>query len=671
MLPLRRLLGLSLAAAALLSQPLLAVEPPSSSVAATETGEPVRLESVEVRGETPTPVATPKFTLTGEDLKRLNIRSIADVFAQIPGAQSHTFGQGDVGNPFVLRGFSSDHGSQVAVYIDGVPQNLPSSSVGANGMAEYSWLTPDMIERVEVIEGPSSALYGDQALAGSVNITTKTRSRSAIGGEIASYGTGQATAIYGRRFGDTDVIALVDGRLADGYRDRSEFDRQNLLLKASRPMFGGLVSARANFYNSNFEAPGYLDFDRLRAGLVDPRAAAFATDGGYSKRAMAVINLAPLQLQGLTANVYYDHVERQRIASFAPANTQAETKDLRNVFGTRGFYNWQFGRDGDFLVGYEYRHDTGDHGSFRTVSRRRTGLVNRDYHLNLDAYSVFTQGSVQVFKPLQLLGGLRYDWLSQDVDNRLTPSQSGSGSQEIASPHVGLVFNVLPGFVDVVANYGTGFRSLAVTELSPVSATRAQGFGLSPPQVKSRDVGIKTRYGAATLNLSAYSSTVADEIQETQTGSNVFSNIGNTKRDGYLIDGSYTVSPQLKLDASYTNIHARITNPLNPALNRVTSNPRNIMTAGAHYTVPLRSGLVSMDLYLSQIGPKPYYVGTTLRQTTPYQEDNLRIGYDLGPSSYSLFATYRPRDFASDQAGASFNPVPNFEFGAGYRYTFQ
>jgi hypothetical protein len=58
-----------------------------------------------------------------------------------------------------MQGFLSlTHGADVAVYNDGVPQNVPSSAIN-HGMDDLSWLTPDMIERIEVIKGPFSALY--------------------------------------------------------------------------------------------------------------------------------------------------------------------------------------------------------------------------------------------------------------------------------------------------------------------------------------------------------------------------------------------------------------------------------------------------------------------------------------------------------------------------------
>lgn len=642
----------------------------SLGLAADSETAAVALDTVKVEGRAPKKTAGQTTVITADDIRRLNIRSIADIFAKVPGAQSHSFGQGEIGNPFRLRGFVSDHGSEVAVYIDGVPQNLPSSSVGANGLAEYSWLTPEMIERIEVIQGPQTALAGDQALSGSVFITTKATARSSVEIQGASFGSGRLAGVYGGTFGQYDVLAVAEYAHIDGYRIASDSDRGNLFAKVSTVLPTGRLAVRANVYRADWSAPGYLDFFVLRnGGYSSPKIALFPDDGGKGRRVNFVVDHAPAGATGLTANVYYDHVRRNRFGAFLPSRIQNETDDQRNIYGTRAFYNWDFGGVGDLKAGYEYRHDTGDQGSFRTVRRQRTGLVNRDYHLNFDAISFYTEGSVRPFERLKLLGGLRYDIFRQDVVNRLTPSQSGSGSQTLASPHIGLVFTPLD-WVDMFVNYGTGFRSLAVTELSPTSATRPQGFDLTPPQIQSRDAGFKLRQGPFRFNGSVYASTVADEIRETQPGSNNFQNIGNTRRDGYQLEGFWDPLPNLALTASYSYVDAKVTNPLVPGQFAVSSNPRSIITAGIQYSQPLFGGQLLVDYYAQNVGAKPFYVAGVVNETTPYQQHNLRFGFNHGPSSYSVFGTFRPRDFASDQSGSSFNPLPNFEFGGSYRYSF-
>src|SRR5687768_8582216 len=116
--------------------------------------------------------------LTADQLDGVNVsRDISNIFRRVPGVVANNIDQGDTGNGFRMRGFATQgtHGADTAVYVDGVPQNMPSSQAGAgHGPAFLEWLTPDMIGRIDVIKGPVSALYGDQNRAGAVGITTQT-----------------------------------------------------------------------------------------------------------------------------------------------------------------------------------------------------------------------------------------------------------------------------------------------------------------------------------------------------------------------------------------------------------------------------------------------------------------------------------------------------------------
>lgn len=101
-------------------------------------------------------------------------RDVGDILNRVPGVAIATLPQGDIGKGIKLRGFfTRSHGADVSVYIDGAPQNLPASTIGGTGFNDMSWLLPELIDRVEVIKGPFSALYGDQNRAGAVNIVTR------------------------------------------------------------------------------------------------------------------------------------------------------------------------------------------------------------------------------------------------------------------------------------------------------------------------------------------------------------------------------------------------------------------------------------------------------------------------------------------------------------------
>src|SRR5438132_1590026 len=75
-------------------------------------------------------------------------------------------------SPSIRRGFDADHGTDLALSIDGVPINLVSHAHG-QGFADTNFLIPEVVERVEITKGPYFAHQGDFATAGAVNMVSR------------------------------------------------------------------------------------------------------------------------------------------------------------------------------------------------------------------------------------------------------------------------------------------------------------------------------------------------------------------------------------------------------------------------------------------------------------------------------------------------------------------
>jgi len=118
----------------------------------------------------PTPaleVASSITVITAADLEARQVRTISDALKNVPGVNLvQTGGPGGVTSVFI-RGTNSNH---TKVLIDGIDVSDPSNSTGAFDFGQL--LTPD-IERIEVLRGPQSGLYGSDAIGGVINITTR------------------------------------------------------------------------------------------------------------------------------------------------------------------------------------------------------------------------------------------------------------------------------------------------------------------------------------------------------------------------------------------------------------------------------------------------------------------------------------------------------------------
>lgn len=609
-------------------------------------------------------------------IERLNIRSYSDLYRDIPGAQSVNFGQGDIGAPFTLRGFGGgSHGVATAVFIDGVPQNIPSGGIGGNGSSEYNWLTPEMIERVEVIKGPFSALYGDQALAGVINIVTRTCAPTGIALEAGKYGLGRVAgagcAALGAE-GRIKTFGVFEAFHSDGYRDQSKYDRYSLFGKLTTALGASRVSVRANAYRSDYQAPGYLSFDQFKAGLLDARSALFRTDGGDNTRYSLVATLEPRGGEaGWYASAYYDYFDRTRYGSFNAAMPllQSEQTDERDVFGANLHYNWLLGTRGALTAGVQTRQDRGDIANFASSARVRTGVVNSDYGLDLRSYSAFVQAQYKLLDALKLVGGYRWDLFEQDIDNRRRPGRSGSGSQSIGSPRIGLVYTVNRS-LSLFANAGEGFRSLGANELSPSGETGFRDFDLDIPEGETRDIGFNLRLGPVLLNGTYYHTKIQSELRQDPPGSGILVNIGDSERKGYELDARWFASDALTLYGSYAHVDAEAKNPINPAQTELQNVSPNLYTLGLEYTQPMPGARLLFDLHFQHVDREFFYIGDVERRTDIYQIYNARLTYEAGKSAYSAYLIVQPREFGSDQAGGSFNPKPRTDFGVVYKHTF-
>ncbi|HUT34724.1 MAG TPA: TonB-dependent receptor [Planctomycetota bacterium] len=163
--------------------------------------------------------------ITAADIRRYGYRTLADIVASVPGCYStydrnyHHLG---------VRGFSrpGDYDSRVLVLVDGhrVNDNIyDSPPIGTYGIPDVA-----LIERVEVIRGPGSALYGSNALLGVVNVVTK-RGKDLQGAELAaeaaSFGTGKARLTLGTRIG-SEGDALFSASAYDSAGPRSLYYRE-------------------------------------------------------------------------------------------------------------------------------------------------------------------------------------------------------------------------------------------------------------------------------------------------------------------------------------------------------------------------------------------------------------------------------------------------------------
>ncbi|MTL16727.1 TonB-dependent receptor plug domain-containing protein, partial [Nocardia seriolae] len=166
--------------------------------------------------------------VAGETLRQRPVRDLADAVQDVPGVDVTDAGLGRKG--ISIRGMQSDH---TLVLVDGMRINNSASAI-AHSDYELGWVPAEAIERVEVVRGPLSSLYGSEALGGVVNVITRKatdRSEGSVSaaGVMTDHGRGGQC--------DSDV----DARRAPARRCRHWHLLRRTLARHPKHRFRGLV----------------------------------------------------------------------------------------------------------------------------------------------------------------------------------------------------------------------------------------------------------------------------------------------------------------------------------------------------------------------------------------------------------------------------------------------
>jgi iron complex outermembrane recepter protein len=209
-------------------------------------------------------VAASVTVLTAEQIARSGTATVVDALREATGLQVRSI----TGNPadaeVTMRGFGENGFGRVLVLVDGVRANRPD-------MGSINWLQFPVndIERVEIVRGGGSALYGDNAVAGVINIITRRDVTGPFAQASVDYGSYDSLGLRGAAGTGTERYAVDANASYDqsgGYRDRSAYDAYGV---------GGNVrgdvgdrhqaSAGASWREVNGEMPGALTREQMDA----------------------------------------------------------------------------------------------------------------------------------------------------------------------------------------------------------------------------------------------------------------------------------------------------------------------------------------------------------------------------------------------------------------------
>jgi hypothetical protein len=526
------------------------------SLAAQDTARdttPVVLETIEVAAERARAAPPPELVVDvpAVVVQRQQSANAYDLVRRAAGLEVHEQGQGPGwASDVVIRGFTSDHSSDVLLVIDGVPINLPVHG-HVEGYADWTLLSPAAIGSLRVIHGSASPLYGNFAFAGVVEVTTAadaTGTAGSIGG--SSHGDAGGWVRSGRRGDHGGSVFALEARREQGWRDNSESWLGNVLLRGwsrvgSRTRLEGGLAA----YTAGWNSPGFVSVADYNAGRLTH--AENATDGGSGGRVIAQGAIVHPLADGSQLDVLgWAQAARSKVfLSLVDDDVlgQQEERDRRYATGFTASWRTPAGL-GDVAFGVDGRADWDDYKLFSTINRAPDSTRQLS-----DAR--FQQGGVYarwrgfLFGRLQYDLGVRGDLLRATARDRAIPGDGyRTETRGVVSPKLGARV-LLGGPWSAVGNVSRGFRSAIGTISNPNQPLVTAWSGELGVQV----VGDRIRSQLSLFQTNTRNERILDPV------SLQVSDAGTSRRRG--VSGSFAVAigSRVKLAAEATWNDARIT----------------------------------------------------------------------------------------------------------------
>lgn len=427
--------------------------------------------------------------ITSEDIRRMGARDLRDVLRTVPGFE---LGVRSLGYPeFGLRGIITDNTEKILILLDGQPVN---EDLEGSGTVVFGDLALDNVERIEIIRGPGSALYGTNAFAGVISIISKappawgnTTTLTAHGG---SFDTREGSVRLGRSGDQARFSAFI--HYLDTAGPRSPIAQDALQTVPGSPFYSGLnagisLAGTPAGHTDESEKKLMAQF-QLEAGtfycrgvFVDARkgpylGAYWAVNTGSEAHPSQIMGeagwtLRPTDNLVLEPKVYERRYTADNLWNSAPPGYQAPDRQGGTVDYSQGLYN----RNGatEDAQGAEFKATWTPRASHQvllgaTVERERLyGLVNTVNVPGAGPGDMIGAGPILSMIPTRNLGSayLQDQWSlarSLGLTSGLRMDHYSDAGTKV-TPRLALVWRVNPRW-NLKAMYGEAFRAPTFVE---------------------------------------------------------------------------------------------------------------------------------------------------------------------------------------------------------------
>ncbi|GAA4882249.1 TonB-dependent receptor [Flaviramulus aquimarinus] len=409
------------------------------------------------------------------DLKTSPVKSSQEILRKIPGLIIGQHAGGGKAEQIFLRGFDIDHGTDIAIDVDGMPVNMVSHAHG-QGYADMHFIIPETIDNIDFGKGTYYADKGNFNTAGYVDINTK----KTIDNNLVSVEAGQFNTLRA-----LSMIKLVDEEyssayiaselmLSDGvFESPQNFNRLNIM---GRYNFNNYKDQEFNMaishFQSKWDASGQIPVRAVESGQIGRFGAIDDTEGGNTSRSNFWLNHSKQldEHSSIKSSAYLSKYDFELFSNFTffledPVNgDQIHQKEDRTIIGAKTVFEHSFHLDNHdeqlkYELGVGFRYDDVNDVQLSKTLNRQT-ILERIAYGNIDELNGFSFANLTyktnkwTFNP-----GLRFDYFNFDYENLLTTTYDIKSENKIlVSPKLNIIYAASNG-LQLFAKTGLGYHS--------------------------------------------------------------------------------------------------------------------------------------------------------------------------------------------------------------------
>ena len=645
--------------------------------------------------------------VTAEEIKEKNYKSVKEALQDIPSVNiiNNTFGSMiDLRGQGGLDGNSAGAKANVQILLDGVAINSLETSMVSSPI---NTISIDNVERIEVIPGGGSVIYGSGTSGGVINIITKkgTGTRANAGYSYTSFNGKKYDVSAGHTIGKFDIDLSYSNNEAKGYRDDSKDDSEYFQGKVRYDINDNHnVEFKYNNYNAGANILDSLTKEQLEQNRKMGDTDGFITKMDTDKDDYTLTYNGKLSSNlDINAITFYSKTDMLMDMPSESADTKWNFKDEKK--GVKTKLKYSYGNNNSIIWGIDYiNNDGGRYGKVNVNNAMMSMNTKTDMDLNKDTIATFVMNTYK-YNDFEFTQGIRYEKSDYEVTRtsttKITSSIPTMNKETFSSQTFTKDENNYAWELSGSYNYSDTGRTYLRYErgfTSPGPSLLTNKYGgsyylnnLDSQTYNSFEIGMSDYKGFTAINLSLFYSLTDKEIytymSSGMTNSNILNyNLDKTERYGFEIKLEQYID-KLTLSQTYQYINAEIKKGKeklfdgngnvitgeNLSGNKIAGVPEHRFTLGAKYDFTNNFNINGEVVYNgnsyinnnNKYGKQNNYVVTNIRAN--YNMDN---GLSLFAGINNLFdEEYCTSVSYSQSEGYTYDPAAERNYYVGFRYS--